>query len=308
MIKNKIIISITVLLGISSIYSQWEPDKWLKDPVNDQVFSSYVDFMKYDQSLDFDLKTIDIKEEDGIKTEHISFLSTSNERVTAYFITSMIGKINNYPTMIMLHGGGKRGKDGIVKISKLHARDGINILSIDMQYFGERKTELINDFTEKEKHDKLYNQESQYLSFVIQTVKDVGRSFDLLVKNYSIPKEKIGLMGFSRGAVLASIVGGYDIMLKSVALIIGGHFDRFEDGHLAAACPANYVGRINPRPLLFLNGLYDSDFDADRSVKPLHALTKDSKIIWLEMGHGYPGDENMLIVGEWIKKSLNKGK
>ena len=53
-------------------------------------------------------------------------------------------------------------------------------------------------------------------------------------------------MGFSRGAVLASIVGGYDIRLKSVALIIGGHFDRFEDGHLAAACPANYVGRINP--------------------------------------------------------------
>lgn len=302
--KNKITMSLTILLSIYTINAQWESDKWLKNPVGDEVFSSFIDFMKYDQSLDFDFDIIETKKEDGIKIEHISFLSTPNQKVTAYFTTSMIGKISNKPTLIMLHGGGKKGKDGMVKISKLYARQKINILSIDMQYFGERKTDLIIDFTEKEKHDKLYNQESQYLSFVTQTVKDVGRSFDLLVNQYKIDKEKIGLIGFSRGAVLASIVGGYDIRLKSVALIIGGHFDRFENGHLAAACPANYVGRIYPRPLLFLNGLYDSDFDADRSVKPLQALTKNSEKIWLEMGHGYPGDENMIIVIEWIKKSL----
>ena len=303
---NKIIISISAVLFSCPVYSQWESDKWLNNPVSDEIFSSYVDFMKYDKSLDFDLKIIESKKEDGIKTDHISFLSTPNQKITAYFTTSMVGKINHNPTIIMLHGGGKKGKDGITKISKMYARDKINILSIDMQYFGERKTDLIVDFTEKEKHEKLYNQESQYLAFVIQTVKDVGRSFDLLVNKLDINKEKIGLLGFSRGAVLASIVGGYDIRLKSVALIIGGHFDRFEDGHLAAACPANYEGRINPRPLLFLNGLYDSDFDADRSVKPLQKLTKDSEKIWLEMGHGYPGDENMLIVSDWIKKTLLK--
>ena len=55
---------------------------------------------------------------------------------------------------------------------------------------------------------------------------------------------------------------------------------------------------------MFLNGLYDSDFDADLSVKPLQELTKNSEKIWLEMGHGYPGDENMIIVSDWIKKSL----
>ena len=189
--KNKITMSLTILLSIYTINAQWESDKWLKNPVGDEVFSSFIDFMKYDQSLDFDFDIIETKKEDGIKIEHISFLSTPNQKVTAYFTTSMIGKISNKPTLIMLHGGGKKGKDGMVKISKLYARQKINILSIDMQYFGERKTDLIIDFTEKEKHDKLYNQESQYLSFVTQTVKDVGRSFDLLVNQYKIDKINI---------------------------------------------------------------------------------------------------------------------
>ena len=187
---NKIIISISAVLFACPVYSQWESDKWLNNPVSDEIFSSYVDFMKYDKSLDFDLKIIESKKEDGIKTDHISFLSTPNQKVTAYFTTSMVGKINHNPTIIMLHGGGKKGKDGITKISKMYAREKINILSIDMQYFGERKTDLIVDFTEKEKHEKLYNQESQYLAFVIQTVKDVGRSFDLLVNKFDINKEK----------------------------------------------------------------------------------------------------------------------
>ena len=47
-------------------------------------------------------------------------------------------------------------------------------------------SDLLVDFTESEKHEKLYNQESQYLAFVIQTVKDVGRSYDLLVDHYNI--------------------------------------------------------------------------------------------------------------------------
>ena len=69
---NKIIISISAILFTCPVYSQWESDKWLNNPVSDEIFSSYVDFMKYDKSLDFDLKIIESKKEDGIKTDHIS--------------------------------------------------------------------------------------------------------------------------------------------------------------------------------------------------------------------------------------------
>ena len=300
--KRQLLLSF--LLMISIPYNQWAPDQWLKNPVTDGIFSSYDDFFKYDHSVAFDLKSNEVSEQDGIRTEHISFTSIPDERITAYFMTSMVGEFKQRPTIIALHGGGKKGKDGLMKRLISYIREGINVLSIDMKYYGERNTNLLVDFTESEKHQKLYNQESQYLAFVIQTVKDVGRSYDLLVDHYNISIDKIGLMGFSRGAVLASIAGGYDERLNAVALIIGGHFDRFEDGHLAAACPANYIGRINPRPLLFMNALYDSDFDMERSVKPIHDLTKNSKIIWLEMGHGYPGDDNMLIVAGWFKESL----
>lgn len=42
------------------------------------------------------------------------------------------------------------------------------------------------------------------------------------------------------------MIGGVDRRLAAVAAIYGGHFDRAEREHRAAACPANCIGRISP--------------------------------------------------------------
>jgi len=282
-------------------------DAWLARPVDDQTFQTYLDFFAYDKKLPFDLRVIDTEEKDGVKREHLSFQSTRGVRVFANFYRPVGTASRQWPAVILLHGGGPGGKDnpGIQQLAPLFTRGGWNVLAIDMQYFGERSTDLLTTFTDPEKHERLYNQPPAYLAWVTQTVKDVSRSLDLLVEQRDADPKRIALIGISRGAIVATIAGGADRRLAAIALLYGGHFDALERGHLPAACPANYIGRISPRPLLMINGTRDTDMIKKTSVEPLQRLAKQPKLIlWAETGHQLPTEEHRSALLRWLQESL----
>ena len=282
----------------------WPADQWLNQPVGDEVFGTYLDFFRYDDAIALDRTVRDVTNQDGMRVELITYVGTPGELVTAHHYAPSAGNSTQRPYVILLHGGGRNGKMGMARLAGVFVREGFNALALDMQHFGERDSGLMETFTELDKHEKLYNQESLYLSWAAQTVKDVGRSYDLLVSEYGADPESIALIGGSRGAVAAMIAGGADQRLAAVGLINGGHFDRGERKHMGAACPANYIPRIGPRPLFFLNGLYDSDFDPERSVRPLHALAPDAEILWAEAGHEYPSPESLGIFTDWLGAAI----
>jgi dienelactone hydrolase len=282
-------------------------DPWLARPVDDQTFQTYLDFFAYDKKLPFDLRVIDTEEKDGVKREHLSFQSTRGVRVYAHFYRPAASASRQWPSVILLHGGGPGGKDNpaIKQLAPLLTRGGWNVLAIDMQYFGERSTDLLTTFTDPEKHERLYNQPPAYLAWVTQTVKDVSRSLDLLVEQRNADPKRIALIGQSRGAIVATIAGGADRRLAAVALLYGGHFDALERGHLPAACPANYIGRITPRRLLMINGTRDTDMIKETSVEPLQRLAKQPKLIlWAETGHQLPTEEHRSALLRWLQESL----
>ena len=282
-------------------------DVWLARPVDDQTFQTYLDFFTYDRKLPFDLRVIGSEEKDGVKREHFSFQSTRGVRVFANLDQAGGSAFGKRPSVIMLHGGGPAGKDnpGVQLMARLIARAGYNVLAIDMQHFGERSTDLLTTFTEQEKHDRLYNQPAAYLAWITQTVKDVSRSYDLLVEQRGADARRVAVIGISRGAIAASIAGAADRRLAAVAMLFGGHFDALERGHLPAACPANYIGRISPRPLLMINGTRDTDMMKETSVEPLQRLAKPPKtILWAETGHQLPTEEHRSALLRWLQESL----
>ena len=282
-------------------------DVWLARPVDDQTFQTYLDFFTYDRKLPFDLRVIGSEEKDGVKREHFSFQSTRGVRVFANLDQAGGSAFGKRPSVIMLHGGGPAGKDnpGVQLMARLIARAGYNVLAIDMQHFGERSTDLLTTFTEQEKHDRLYNQPAAYLAWITQTVKDVSRSYDLLVEQRGADARRVAVIGISRGAIAASIAGAADRRLAAVAMLFGGHFDALERGHLPAACPANYIGRISPRPLLMINGTRDTDMIKETSVEPLQRLAKPPKtILWAETGHQLPTEEHRSALLRWLQESL----
>lgn len=282
-------------------------DQWLARPVDDQTFQTYLQFFAYDKHLPFELRVMDVEEQEGVRKEHLSFQSTRGVHIFANFYRPVATASRRWPAVILLHGGGPGGKDNpaIKQLAPLLTRGGWHVLAIDMQYFGERSTDLLTTFTDPEKHERLYNQPPAYLAWVTQTVKDVSRSFDLLVEQRDADPKRIALIGISRGAIVATIAGGADRRLAAIALLYGGHFDALERGHLPAACPANYIGRISPRPLLMINGTHDTDMIKDTAVEPLQRLARQPKLIlWAETGHQLPTEEHRSSMLRWLQESL----
>jgi len=300
------------LIGFAMGQAAWAQkqataDQWLARPVDNRTFQTFLDFFTYDKQLTFEVRVIDVKEQEGITKEHLSFQSTPGVRVFANFYRPAGMVVQKRPAVILLHGGGPQGKDlpGVKTMAELLTRGGWEVLAIDMPYFGERSTGLLTTFTELEKHERLYNQPSVYLDWVMQIVKDVSRSFDLLVEQRSADPKRIGLIGISRGAIVAAIVGGAERRLAAVALLYGGHFDALERGHLPAACPANYIGRISPRPLLTINGTLDTDMVKDTAVLPLYRLARSPKLIlWADTGHQLPTEEHRAALLKWLRENL----
>ncbi|MBI2404304.1 MAG: dienelactone hydrolase family protein [Gemmatimonadetes bacterium] len=279
-------------------------DEWLGRPVADRPFRTFLAFFSYSRDVAFETRTVGKEEAEGITVEHLSFQSTPGQRVSALLYQPPMPEARG---VIILHGGTPAGKDGayLKLFSTLIARAGFAVLAIDLQYFGERSTELLKTFTEQEKHQQLYNQPSTYLSWVAQTVKDAGRSQDFLVKERGLDPRRIGLVGISRGAQLGAIVAAADQRFAAVALLEGGHFDALETGHLPAACPANYIGRISPRPLFLLNAENDADYRKEISVLPLHRVARDPKHIrWTPGGHGSFTDEDRTALVTWLQANL----
>lgn len=294
-----------LLITASAAEAQWPSDPWLTDPVSDATFAAYLDFFRYDPGLPFETQVLDTERRDGIERQHLRFTSTPGERVSAYFYRRQGGG-GNLPDVLFLHGGTGDGKDAshYVQLATALVRAGFDVLAIDLQHFGERRSGLLTTFTEEDKHQHLYNQPATYLAWVTQTVKDAGRSYDFLVRERGADPEAVALVGFSRGAQVGAIVGGADSRFAVVALLLGGHFDRAEREHRAAACPANYIGRISPRPLFLVNGRFDSDYDPERSVEPLHRLAGEPKeVIWGEMGHSIL-PEHVERLAAWLRQHL----
>ncbi len=296
---------VTAVTAAVSAPAQERPtDEWLTRPVDDRTFAAYLDFFAYSSDLPFETEVLERTPGDGFEIEHVTFVSTPGERVTARLYQPDAAHATGR-AVLLLHGGGPAGKERLRVPAELLARAGFAALTIDMKYWGERATGFLQTFTEQEKHDRLYNQPSTYLTWVAQTVKDAGRSFDYLVEERGVDPTRIGLVGFSRGAQISMIVAGADPRFVAAALIHGGHFDRLERGHLPAACPANYIGRISPRPLLMLNGRNDADYFTDTSVQPLQRLVGDPREFrWTDSGHGIVTVEDWAFIVEWLRENV----
>ncbi len=300
--------AIVFLYGVaSSLVAQGDrpTDEWLTDPVDNQTFATFLEFFAYESDLPFRKVVVETVESDGVMQEELTFQSTPGQTVTGRVFLPRGAGTTSRGGVVYLHGAGGRKSGVDSRLTLLMARAGWTVIAIDVLHWGGRRTGLLETYSAREKADRLYNQPSLYLEFVTQTVKDVGRSYALLVEEYGVDPTRIALVGFSRGAQLAMIAGGSDTRPASVALLHGGHFDFFENGHRSAACGANYIGHISPRPLLMINAENDTDYLPETAVRPLQRLVGESSTIrWTEFGHGVLSAQDHAFLVEWLRTAV----
>lgn len=278
-------------------------DEWLVQPVDEPTYRAFLQFFDYERDLPFNERVGETSEREGIHAEHLVFQSTPGIDVYSRLYRPATPRPDPAPAVIFLPGAGVQGKDGgaLLQWGETVARLGWTALVIDILYFGERTSADVPAFTREERSENLYGATSVFLAWNIQTVKDVSRSVDFLVSERGVDPARIAVVGLSNGGAQAAMAAAVDSRLAAVAMLIGGHYG---NRHLAAACVANYIGRIGERPLLMINGEQDGIFEKASSVAPLQTLVSSPhQFRWHGAGHTIE-EEDRAVLLQWLREVL----
>jgi dienelactone hydrolase len=205
----------------------------------------------------------------GDETMSVSYVGADNDHVPALLALPPGGA--KVPCIMYLHGLGRSKNDAVPLIAPL-ARLGIGVMAIDAPYQGARSQG-------KAALDSVLHNPTRLTAMLRQTAIDVRRGLDVLDERRECDPNRLGLVGFSFGAVIAAAVAGSDTRVRATVLLSASgdwrpalrdpgiliapdesHNTAEYDAYLKALAPwnpAHWVGHIAPRPLLMVNGTHD---------------------------------------------------
>lgn len=250
----------------------------------------------------------------------ISYASANGERVPAVVFEPYRASLwHPVPALILLHGLGG-SKEDLVPFGHFLAATGYASLIIDEYGHGERANEDSGDSA------------AVALRGFEQTVMDVRRGIDYLQSRPHISPHRIGVLGFSLGAIIGADAMGIDPRLKAGVLISGGgdigvilkHLDENSpSAHrrmagvnwnlanvlLTPADPLTFAGHIGARPVLMQNGTDDKIVIPACATALDHAIAaaKGSRVQldWYQgAGHILPLDKIYPPMRVWLDKNL----
>ena len=209
-----------------------------------------------------------------------------------------------YPVVLLLHGLTSDKEMMMTYFGSRLVEQGFAVLALDAPYHGERKQVDVNP-----------GQPTVFSGVVRQGCQEWRRGLDYLGTRKDIDMKHIGLLGYSMGSMMGSILGAVDNRIGSYALCVGGDPILPLTGQLPAeirdnlfgVCPSLYIGHIAPRPLLMLNAKQDKVMPEDAS-KRLYAAAKEPKEqIWYESGHILPTEAGLKAL-TWLIEKVKPGK
>lgn len=249
--------------------------------------------------------TLTVKEEPKQDSEyllvHLSFPNAKGQTVPGLFLRPKAEGV--YPCIVLLHGLTSNKETMSDRFGRVLAAKGIASLALDADLHGERKPK---DSAERPGI-------AAFGQIVRGGIVDYRMAMDYLKTRKDVDSGRIGLLGYSMGAMMGAILSGVDDRIKASVLCVGGDVVR---GRLASlpeglrdqaefVAPSNYVGHISPRLLFMINGRQDTTV-REEAAKALHDAAKEPKeILWADAGHMLPPQ----IAGkgvDWLADKLGK--
>lgn len=254
-----------------------------------------------------DYEMIKREENDNLIIYNITFNSKDflKEKTIIHGLLFIPKNKNNLPGVIIAPGGGVE-KEKRIDVSKNISSAGYIVLTIDQRGIGETGGTYLG-FEDDYNVFMNNNEPIQHLS-----VYDLLRSYDVLKKIPEVDDTKIALIGESMGARYAMIASAIDKRIKGVIVVSSSGFDlKFDPNnpysiYLLSIDPDNYVSRISPNPIFFIQDTNDSVVSLD-SVKKTYNKAKDPKDLTIISGcaHGFCEKMNEYII-KYLEDIFNK--
>ncbi len=189
------------------------------------------------------------------------------------------------PCVVLLHALSSDKETMIRHFGRALAARGVASLALDAHLHGERRADS---------SERLHP--LQYLDLARETIIEYRLALDQLACRSDLIPGRFGLLGYSLGAMMGTILAAVDTRIAAAALLVGGDVVRNYQDHLPSAVhgllrnvtPSNFAPHISPRPVLFINGRRDTTV-SHQAAEMLHEAAQEPKeIVWADAGHLLP--------------------
>ena len=258
----------------------------------------------------YDSQALDVKRtptslgNGDVKVEEISFAGPGETRLTGYLATPTGSE--THPAVIYAHGAGGDRQE-LLDEARSMAERGAVALTLDMNYSPSRRKGLPTTGMEAIRANS---------DLEVETVKEVRRAVDLLRSLDSVDGDRIGYVGWSRGARMGAVISGIEPRIKAFDLIAGGAapVSVYLDAApaelrpelreiLEKTDPLSHVAQAAPSELLFQLGRQDKLVPKAALRELARAGSEPKEVRWYESGHS-PSEELWADSREWLADEL----
>lgn len=220
-------------------------------------------------------------EDADAQVEKVSFSNAAKEPVSGLYVRPKDGT-GPFPLVLVLHGKGHSKERMLNTMKREFASRGIAAVALDAAGHGERKP-----VTDTE-------------AIFTTTIQDYRQLLPNLLERPELNAEKIGLIGFSMGAMMGTILTAIDERIRVALPCVGGELDT-----LPPACrPALFAPYVTDRPIAFVNGHNDPTVP-EAAAKKLHSTVgTNPTIFWYdEADHTIP-KPTLRLGTDWLVEKL----
>lgn len=195
------------------------------------------------------------------------------------------------PLVVLGHGaGGHAEADYLAAVGAPWARGGAAVLTLDLPLHGERRSAKLSARLEAALATGAGNSVDRLLAVEVhrQAVVDLRRALDAVealeprlreLAGAAPDPARVAYAGFSLGALLGAAFVAEDPRPRAAVLALAGALGPPE------VDPSRYVGRIAPRPVLFVNARGDATIPPERAEALYRAAGEPRRQSWWEGGH-----------------------
>ena len=295
-----LLLSVTLLTGFSPSVSAASTAASPAPPAKTQTPSWSVLKAAYDYKRNPNLAVkAETRPDDAGVLQHLTFNNLHGQKVTGLFLRPRGN--GPFPCVLLLHGLNTDKEVMMRFFGRPLAAKGIATLALDAGLHGERK-----DPTRKP--DGL-----AFGQIVGGSITEYRLALDYLARRKEVDSRRVGLLGYSMGAIIGSILSGVDERIGATVLCVGGEVVRPYFSAIPVALrglaetisPSNYVGHISPRPVFFINARQDRVI-SEAAAKALQNAAKAPKqVLWVDSGHILP--ESAVERGMvWLTQKLSR--
>lgn len=240
----------------------------------------------YNTTENLDIREKGEKVSNGVAVHDIDFLGTDGRRIDAYLVTPMVG--SSFPGILFVHPLPGSRDSFLEEATKLAERN-VCSLAVNAHWW------------EGAKWAAKMGDPDQARAELIGCIKDLRRSFDVLISQSSVDPDSIGYVGHSLGALCGAVLSAVDRRAKAYVLISGtSSFSEVAQANMpdlkkdeldhyrqviSDIDPIRFVPQAAPAKVMFQMGRKEEYFDHKRMGSLAQAGSEPKVVQWYDAGH-----------------------